>query len=446
MHDGAVRAETVRLLYQSPFPALANLVVATLLVAVAWEAVPGAWLVAWLAAMALATGVRLALWRAFARSGHAGCGAVLWERRMLFGVTVVGLLWAATGAAVAAVDLPIQVEGVVAISVGGMIAGAMFSMTASAAVFRAYVIPAALGPIVGFMAVGDRDHVAVAGMGLVYLLVVLLWGRSAERAIVNGIRLRLQNEALVADLKAARDRADAAEKLKQESFANLGHELRTPLNAIIGFAQSLEIELWGPLGSPRYREYAHAIGSSGRHLYELIQGILDIARHDAGILELDETRVELAGLVGNCVGMMEGAARSKGVTLSANADGGAVAVLADATKLRQILINLLANAVRFTPSGGRVTVATRLRDGGGVEIEVRDTGIGLAAEDIPRALEPFVQVGQAMAGDSGGAGLGLPLSKRLAELHGGRLEIDSNPGDGTAVRVVLPAARVVERQ
>ncbi len=445
VHDEAVRAETVQLLYQSPFPALANLGVAILLVAVAWGAAPGPWLVAWLAAMAVATGGRLVLWRAFSRSEHAVCEAALWERRMLLGVTTVGLLWGVTGVAVVTVDLPIRVEGVVAISVGGMIAGAMFSMTASASVFRAYVIPAAVGPIVGFLAVGDRDHVAVAGMGLVYLFVVLLWGRDAERGIVNGIRLRLQNEALVADLQVARDRADAAEKLKQESFTNLGHELRTPLNAIIGFAESLEIELWGPLGNPRYRDYARAIGDSGRHLYELIQGILDIARHDAGILELEETRFDLPELVANCVGMMEGTARGKGVELSTGGDDGAVAVFADATKLRQIVINLLANAVRFTPSGGRVTVATRRRDGD-VELEVRDTGVGLAPEDIPRALEPFVQVGQEVARDTGGAGLGLPLSKRLAELHGGRLEIDSSPGEGTTVRIVLPANRVLDRE
>jgi len=361
---------------------------------------------------------------------------------MLIGVVLSSLLWAITGIAVAVLRLPIQVEGVIAISVGGMIAGAMFSMTASTSVFRSYVIPAAAGPILGFLAVADRDHVAVAGMGVVYLIVVLLWGREAERAIANGIRLRLENEVLVGDLRKAEEQVDAAEKLKRESFANLGHELRTPLNAIIGFSQSLEAEIWGPLGSPRYREYAQAIGDSGRHLFELIQGMLDIARHDAGMLEIDEDRFDLAELTRVCTGMLDGAARSNGVDLTTEVPEDGLQMIADPTKIRQIIINLVANAVRFTPSGGRVGVVVARHGGGEIELRVEDSGIGLAPEDIPRALEPFIQVSRNGTSNPGGAGLGLPLSKRLAELHGGRLEIDSALGVGTVVRVFLPAERV----
>lgn len=442
--DGAVRAEVVRQLYRSPFPALANLAVGGLLVLVAWGAVPGWMLSAWLLAMTMVTCGRLVLWRAFHRSPEAAREADRWQRRMMFGVAAGGALWAVAGLSVALIRMPVHVEGVIAISVGGMIAGAMFSMTASVAVFRTYVIPAALGSILGFLAVGDRGHVAVAGMGVVYLGVVLVWARDAERAIADGIRLRLENEALIADLHAAYERAEDAEKLKRESFANLGHELRTPLNAIIGFAQSLEVELWGPLGSPRYQEYARAIGDSGRHLHDLIQGILDIARHDAGMMELDETRLDLAELIGTCADMTAGSARSKGVEMSTQVPDGGVMVTADATKLRQIVINLVANAVRFTPAGGRVRLVVERRDDGGIELRVEDNGIGLAAEDIPRVLEPFVQVVRDGSRESGGAGLGLPLSKRLAELHGGGLEIESAPGEGTVVRVILPAVRAVD--
>ncbi len=441
--EAAVRAETVRLLYRSPVPALANLAVGALLAAVAWGWIPVWILVSWLLAMTVVTGGRLALWRLFQRSPAAACDAPQWERRMMAAVAVAGLLWALAGLAVAAWRLPVQLEGVIAISVGGMIAGAMFSMTSSTPVFRTYVIPAAVGPILGFLAVGDRDHVAVAGMGVVYLFVVLLWGRDAQRAIVNGIRLRLENDALVADLRRVRAQADAAEALKRESFANLGHELRTPLNAIIGFAQSLDAELWGPLGSPRYREYAQAIGDSGRHLFELIQGMLDIARHDAGMLELDEDRFDLVDLTRACAGMLGGVASSGGVNLEVRVPDGSIEVTADATKLRQIVINLVANAVRFTPSGGRVDVVVRRRADGEIELRVEDNGIGLSPEDIPRALEPFIQVARNRRSNPGGAGLGLPLSKRLVELHGGRLEIESAPGEGTTVRVVLPGRRAI---
>ncbi len=439
----AIRAEAVGLLYQSPFPMLANLAVAALLAMVAWGSVPAVALLGWLLCMTLVIGLRLEFWWMYHRTPAFARDPARWERRVVHGAAAVAALWASTGAAVAFGSLPVHVEGVIAISVGGMIAGAMFSLTASAAAFRAFVLPAALGPVVGFLAVGDRSHTATAAMGAVYLIVVLFWGRNAHRAIVDGIRLRLQNQALIEELQAAQEQAAAAEKLKRESFANLGHELRTPLNAIIGFAQSLEVELWGPLGSPRYRDYAQAIGDSGRHLYELIQGILDIARHDAGILELEESRFDLCDLVRSCACMMDGAARGKGVRLEAQVPEEPLPVVADATKVRQIIINLVANAVRCEADGGEVTVTAGRRDDGGVALVIQDTGVGLAAEDIPRALEPFVQVRGVTARDSGGAGLGLPLSKRLAELHDGRLEIESAPGEGTRVRVTLPKSRVV---
>lgn len=439
--DLAVRTARVRILYQSSFPALANLAVASLLGSVAWGHVPTAVLAAWLLAVAGVTAVRVALWKVFSAIPGTQIDAARWERRMVMATSAAGALWALGGAAVAVGRMPLHVEGLVAISVGGMIAGAMFSLTASDAAFRSYVVPAALGPVLGFLAVGDREHIAIAGMGVVYLLVVLLWGRDTARGIESGIRLRLENEALVADLAAVRAAADDADRLKRESFANLGHELRTPLNAIIGFAQSLDAEIWGPLGSARYREYARAIADSGQHLYVLIQNILDLSRHDAGVLELDERAVDLGHEIAACHDMLAASAVANGISLAIEIPEPRPWVIGDATKLRQIVINLAANAVRFTPAGGRVTVAVLRLDDGATEIRVTDTGVGLEPEDIPRALEPFVQVSRDHTRESGGAGLGLPLSKRLAELHDGRLEIDSRPGDGTVVRVTLPAWR-----
>lgn len=298
--DAAVRAAKLRILFQSPFPTLANFAIASLLTFVAWGHLPAAILVSWLVAVAGATAVRVWLWRAFNGALRARFDADLWERRMVLGVFAAGALWGVIGLAVATGRLPLHVEGLAAISVCGMLAGAIFSLTASVWAFNSYVLPAALGPIAGFLVLGDRLHVAMAGMGLVYLVVVVFWGRQTERSIDGGIRLRLENEALVADLAAAREAAEASDRLKRESFANLGHELRTPLNAVIGFAQSLEAEIWGPLGSPRYREYARAIADSGQHLYVLIQNILDLSRHDAGVLELDERAVDLRQEIAAC--------------------------------------------------------------------------------------------------------------------------------------------------
>lgn len=443
--EAQIYAERIRLLYQSPVPALANLAVGTLLVVVAWGHVSEILLVGWVLAMAAVTAVRVVLWKAFAARPLTTADAALWERRIVVSVTVSDSLWLLSGLPIAFGHLPVYVVGIVPVTVAGMLAGAIFALTPSDRAFRLYTIIAALGPILGFLAVGDRLHVAVAGMGCVYLLVVLLWGRDASRTIESAIRLRLENQALVQDLAAVREGAEMAERLKRESFANLGHELRTPLNAIIGFAQSLDAELWGPLGNPRYRDYAKAIADSGQHLYVLIQDILDLSRHDAGILELDETTVDLAAAVQTCRKMLSGSAAANGVSLTVRVPDQGLWVTGDSTKLRQIVINLAANAIRFTPAGGRVTVGACRLDSGETELRVEDTGIGLNPEDIPRALEPFVQVSRDQARGTGGAGLGLPLSQRLAALHGGVLEIHSQRGTGTVVRVVLPAGRAAEQ-
>lgn len=439
--EADVYAERVRLLYRSPFPALANLAVATLLAAVAWGHVETAALAVWLVGLAAATLLRVGLWRAYSARPHATVNARLWETRMVFSAIAAAAVWALTGVPIAMGSLPSYAEGIVPVAVGGMLAGAIFSLTASPVTFRCYSVIAVIGPILGFAAVGDPVHLAVAGMGVVYMAVILLWGRDAGQSIDSSIRLRLENQALVADLAAVRDRAEMADRLKRESFANLGHELRTPLNAIIGFAQSLDAELWGPLGSPRYRDYAKAIADSGQHLYVLIQDILDLSRHDAGVLELDETSVDLCEAVRTCRKMLSGSASANGVSLTVEIPEAGLWVTGDSTKLRQIIINLAANAIRFTPAGGRVTIAARRLETGETELRVEDTGIGLDPEDIPRALEPFIQVSRDRVHESGGAGLGLPLSKRLTELHGGILEIRSTRGTGTEVRIVLPASR-----
>lgn len=295
----------------------------------------------------------------------------------MFSAIAAAAVWALTGVPIAMGSLPSYAEGIVPVAVGGMLAGAIFSLTASPVTFRCYSVIAVIGPILGFAAVGDPVHLAVAGMGVVYMAVILLWGRDAGQSIDSSIRLRLENQALVADLAAVRDRAEMADRLKRESFANLGHELRTPLNAIIGFAQSLDAELWGPLGSPRYRDYAKAIADSGQHLYVLIQDILDLSRHDAGVLELDETSVDLCEAVRTCRKMLSGSASANGVSLTVEIPEAGLWVTGDSTKLRQIIINLAANAIRFTPAGGRVTIAARRLETGETELRVEDTGIGL---------------------------------------------------------------------
>jgi PAS domain S-box-containing protein len=243
-------------------------------------------------------------------------------------------------------------------------------------------------------------------------------------------------------LRATSLRAEAASRAKSEFLANMSHELRTPLNAILGFSEILTQGLFGPLGDPRYHDYAEDIHRSGTHLLTVISGILDLSKAEAGHLELHESIIHLPDAMDASLATVRAQAERAGVALVVAAPGNLPQLLVDEGKLRQILINLLSNAIKFTPEGGRVSLEAGLDAAGGIAIHVRDTGIGMAPEEIPLALQPFQQIDSRLSRRYEGTGLGLPLSKRLAELHGAGLEIDSTPGRGTRVTVRIPPERV----
>jgi PAS domain S-box-containing protein len=238
-------------------------------------------------------------------------------------------------------------------------------------------------------------------------------------------------------MRAAQERAEAANKTKSQFLAAMSHELRTPLNAILGFSDILKGEQFGPVGSPRYREYAEAINSSGVHLLGLINDILDMSMLDNGRLELSLEFVELPRLIAECMRYIEPQANKADVRLHSNLDANATLLHADQRRLRQILLNLLSNSVKFTPAGGDVRVATCARDKG-VAITVADTGIGMEAASIPKALERFGQIDSSLARKYEGTGLGLPLTKQLAELHGATFSVESEMGSGTAITIFFP--------
>jgi len=244
------------------------------------------------------------------------------------------------------------------------------------------------------------------------------------------------------DLRAAMDQADFANRSKSEFLANMSHELRTPLNAIIGFAQVLRDEMFGALGNTRYRDYAADINDSGQHLLDLINDILDLSKVESGKVELYEDDIEVAALLRSALNMVQERAASGGVALETKVPDGLPALYADERKLKQILVNLLSNAVKFTKPGGVVTLRTWCDVHSGYLFQIQDTGIGMAQEDVPKALSPFGQVDSALNRQYQGTGLGLPLSKTLAELHGGILDLQSEPGVGTTVTLRLPAARL----
>ena len=243
------------------------------------------------------------------------------------------------------------------------------------------------------------------------------------------------------ELREARDFADAANRSKTEFLANMSHELRTPLNAIIGFSEALEREIYGPLGTDRYKEYAQDINSSGIHLLNIINDILDLSKIEAGRFELVEEEVEMRYLIESVTRIVTPRAEQAGVVLEQWVYDDDLVVKCDERAIKQILINLLSNAVKFSPKKSAVKIHIEPTETA-LRIAVVDQGIGMAAEDIPRALEPFRQVDGALTRNYEGTGLGLPLARRLAELHNGTLTIESTPGEGTSVFVDLPLERI----
>jgi signal transduction histidine kinase len=245
------------------------------------------------------------------------------------------------------------------------------------------------------------------------------------------------------DLRRAKEEAELASRSKTEFLANMSHELRTPLNAIIGFSDILMGEIFGPVGDPRYVNYARDIRDSGLHLLNLINDVLDVSKVEFGKVELIEETVDVGAIVESCLRLMRDRAQAAGIKLMQELPPDLPYVQGDSRRLKQILINLLSNAVKFTPSGGRVTM--RAREGGdGFRLVVEDTGIGIASEDLEKALRPFGQIDSRLARKYQGTGLGLPLARSMAELHGGKLVIDSTPGQGTIATVWLPRSRIVQ--
>lgn len=274
----------------------------------------------------------------------------------------------------------------------------------------------------------------------------------AERSIREAKRLRDHVEELEATkaelvrttetLTVALDQAAASSQAKSQFLATMSHELRTPLNAIIGFSQMISAEPYGPVGSPQYSDFAKLISSSGSHLLSLINDILDLSSLDAGALTLDEEEVDLSDVVRQAVGMLSDQAAKAEVGLEMDLPLDMPLLLVDVRRIRQVVINLLSNAVKFTPSGGQVRVLLEHRDAG-VVLTVSDTGIGMSPEDIPVAFERFGQVDNSLSRKYEGTGLGLPLSRDLVHLHGGRMVLESAPGEGTSVSVELPRSRIV---
>jgi signal transduction histidine kinase len=253
------------------------------------------------------------------------------------------------------------------------------------------------------------------------------------------VQLHTEKAAAYEALRVAKDEAEAASRAKSEFLATMSHELRTPLNAVIGFSQLM---MDGGFDLDQCREYAGDIHDSGSHLLEIINDILDLSKAEAGKLELVEEICETAMVIEGACRLIRPRAEAAGLDLATRLPPDLPLLYVDQRKLKQILVNLLSNAVKFTKPGGAIEVAVAVAEDGGLRIAIRDTGIGIAAPNIARALEPFAQIDGSLSRPHDGAGLGLPLAAAMIALHGGRLLLDSELGRGTTATVILPLARI----
>ncbi len=435
-----VLSRTVEELYATtPLCFLAVVVAVPFVMLLGWGRIPVINMLYWAVMGAAMVGVRMSLFMWF-RTRRAFHSDMFWRSWFQAGFVITGLVWAV---------MPWMLLPQIDLFTASLLSAAL-AVVSLISVFSVFSVlfdfpTSMIQPMMVYPALavwwiengGSSDGEHIGWVSLLFCPLLYGLARRANKIADSNIRQGIA-------LEEARDAAEAANHSKSEFLANMSHELRTPLTALIGFSQVTSEGHFGPVHPPRYKEYAEDILASGHHLLSLINDILDISKLEAGRVHLEETAVCPGVMVETVVHMMQAISRKQAITIEAEIGAGLPNICLDDRAIRQVLLNLISNAVKFSPDGGLVTVRAMLCVKGGVRFEVQDSGPGMLQKDVDKAFEPFSRL--SAAGNNRhiqGTGLGLAISKALAELHGGSLTLETAPGAGVKAVLTLPASRLV---
>ena len=404
---------------------------------------------AWLAMVIATKFYMIAACQTFNALPRAEVDVVAWRRKFVRLELLSGIAWA--GMAVVGISTTNPTAHVFVLT--SLIVVLAIRMTFASTVMQilhAGTVPMTLAVVARLLYQADAFHIALAFMAFGLHVYFIFLAKGLNSTSLSMLEFRAEKDALIAELEeeksisdAARQQAEGASVAKSRFLATMSHELRTPLNAILGFSEVMKAQLLGPIDNPSYREYAVNIHDSGRHLLHVINEILDLSRIEAGRYELNEEPIHVSDVVEDCQRLLKLRAESKGLILELSFAPNLPQVHADERATRQICLNLISNALKFTPRGGRIVLSVTPGADGGQILMVRDNGPGIPKDEIPKVLQAFGQGSLAHKTAEGGTGLGLPIVQNLIALHGGTFELQSELRKGTSAIVIFPAARVL---
>jgi two-component system cell cycle sensor histidine kinase PleC len=411
----------------------------------------------WLAMVIGAKVLLLECCRRYLATPASDINLATWRRRLLLAEATNGVTWAgfALVGATAGSSMPEEYffSSHVFVFASLIVILAIRMTLASPLLPILYVgtIPMTIAVVGRLLIQGDAFHLALASMAVGVHVYFVFLAKGLNATAIQMLRFRAQKDLLIAELEEAKSISDEARRRAEEAniaksrfLATMSHELRTPLNAILGFSECMTQEIMGPMENRLYKEYAGNIHHSGSHLLHLINEILDLSRIEAGRYELNESAVRLIDVVDDCHRLLKLRLEGKALRIVEDFDETVPPIWADERALRQVVLNLLSNALKFTPRSGEIILSVGRSENGGQFVSVRDSGPGIPKEEIPKVMQAFGQGSLAHKTAEGGTGLGLPIVKNLVEIHGGTFELTSEVRKGTVVTAYFPRQRVLE--